>query len=474
MPPSPPYSSPSIRTPPPPRLWHQLTDALLSFVKDPASSRGTNLVELYTSFVESFEAKIDQMALVQIVVEAAKQLYPSRPFVAEGVCGDSARLQPSRRPTPPRPSPPEIDRATALLTGLLAKRARLGPSAALVCEMSCVSLRLKKASSEGVSPPLPPADLAELLDACKRELAAGKKALDALPEGEDPVVHAAYYEAAAAYHRVRGPAQSFFEAAMLFLGYAPADALTPAVRAAAGGRGWAAPRLRPPPPHTHRLRRCSQARQSLAVDVALAALVGEGVYNFGEGAPRRGARGRRCAGFTPPAPPSPPPMAVCAHPILASLAGSPHAWLGALLRAYQVGSIDVFNAVVAEHRAAFEAQPALAANVPVLREKAALLAFMELAAAKPGTDRALPIAEVSRVTRLPADQVEWLVMRALSLGLVRGAIDGVAGVVHVTYVRPRVLDDAQVVAVRERIEDWRAKAHKMLVQIEDNTSELFK
>jgi 26S proteasome regulatory subunit N9 len=65
-------------------------------------------------------------------------------------------------------------------------------------------------------------------------------------------------------------------------------------------------------------------------------------------------------------------------------------------------------------------------------------------------------------------------MRALSLGLVRGAIDGVGGVVHVTYVRPRVLDDAQVVAVRERVEEWRAKAHKMLLQIEDNTSELFK
>ena len=99
---------------------------------------------------------------------------------------------------------------------------------------------------------------------------------------------------------------------------------------------------------------------------------------------------------------------------------------------------------------------------------------MELAASKPGTDRAIPIAEVSRATRLPADQVEWLVMRALSLGLVRGSIDEVGGLVHVTYVRPRVLDDAQVVAVRERIEDWRAKAHKMLLHIEDSTVELFK
>jgi 26S proteasome regulatory subunit N9 len=168
------------------------------------------------------------------------------------------------------------------------------------------------------------------------------------------------------------------------------------------------------------------------------------------------------------------PIAVSTHPILASLSGSPHAWLADLMRAYQSGSIDGFNQVVSEHRAAFEAQPALAANVSVLKEKIALLAIMELAATKPGVDRSIPVADLSRVTRLPGDQVEWLVMRALSLGLVKGSIDEVSQVVHFTYIRPRVLDDAQVSAIRERIEDWRDKAHKMLLKIEDSTTELLK
>jgi 26S proteasome regulatory subunit N9 len=219
----------------------------------------------------------------------------------------------------------------------------------------------------------------------------------------------------------------------------------------------------PPPPSI-------QARQTFAVDIALAALVGEGVYNFGEGA-------------------TPPPLfcfyksqpshcsqfrAVSAHPILASLSGSPNSWLADLMRVYQAGSIDGFNSVVSEHRTAFEAQPALAANISVLKEKIALLAVMELASTRPGSDRSIPVAELSRVTRLPGDQVEWLVMRALSLGLIKGSIDEVSQVVHFTYVRPRVLDDAQVSAIRDRIEDWRAKAHKMLLNIEDNTTELFK
>ena len=41
-------------------------------------------------------------------------------------------------------------------------------------------------------------------------------------------------------------------------------------------------------------------------------------------------------------------------------------------------------------------------------------------------------------------QVELLVMKALSLGLVKGSIDQVDKKVHMTWVQPRVLDRNQV------------------------------
>lgn len=41
-------------------------------------------------------------------------------------------------------------------------------------------------------------------------------------------------------------------------------------------------------------------------------------------------------------------------------------------------------------------------------------------------------------------QVELLVMKALSVGLVKGSIDEVDGRVHMTWVQPRVLDLQQV------------------------------
>lgn len=45
------------------------------------------------------------------------------------------------------------------------------------------------------------------------------------------------------------------------------------------------------------------------------------------------------------------------------------------------------------------------------------------------------------------DQVELLVMKALSLGLVRGSIDEIEQKCHMTWVQPRVLDRKQVIII---------------------------
>lgn len=63
---------------------------------------------------------------------------------------------------------------------------------------------------------------------------------------------------------------------------------------------------------------------------------------------------------------------------------------------------------------------------------------------RPSTDRQLTFEEIAAETRLPVNEVELLVMKALAQGLVKGAIDQVDGRVHMTWVQPRVLDKQQV------------------------------
>jgi 26S proteasome regulatory subunit N9 len=66
---------------------------------------------------------------------------------------------------------------------------------------------------------------------------------------------------------------------------------------------------------------------------------------------------------------------------------------------------------------------------------------MEMTFKRPATDRQLTFEEISRETRLPVNEFESLVMKALAQGLVRGAIDQVASNVHMTWVQPECWTD---------------------------------
>jgi len=58
--------------------------------------------------------------------------------------------------------------------------------------------------------------------------------------------------------------------------------------------------------------------------------------------------------------------------------------------------------------------------------------------------RQLTFQEIAATTKLPEDQVEMYIMKAISKGLLKGAIDEVSRTVHMTWVQPRVLDRQQV------------------------------
>lgn len=119
------------------------------------------------------------------------------------------------------------------------------------------------------------------------------------------------------------------------------------------------------------------------------------------------------------------------------------------------------------------AQPALTSNQALLTQKISILALMELAFKRPSDQRTIPFQDVSVASKLPLDevnyfisshsypflysypshsvsplwtcnlfsnaQVEHLIMKALSLKLVRGTIDELDKTVTITWVQPRVL-----------------------------------
>ncbi len=89
-------------------------------------------------------------------------------------------------------------------------------------------------------------------------------------------------------------------------------------------------------------------------------------------------------------------------------------------------------------------QSALVAFDAAIKEKVALVCMMELASQRPAGERSLSFVDIATATRLPVEQVEWLLMRAMSVGLIRGSIDEVDQVVHVSYIKVLCVSYAHV------------------------------
>jgi 26S proteasome regulatory subunit N9 len=88
-------------------------------------------------------------------------------------------------------------------------------------------------------------------------------------------------------------------------------------------------------------------------------------------------------------------------------------------------------------------------------------------------NRSIPFATISSETKLPLDEVEILVMKALSLGLIKGTIDQVDSVVRVNWVQPRVLDRNQIKGMQERLTKWTEDVNKTALTMEKEAVDVY-
>lgn len=179
----------------------------------------------------------------------------------------------------------------------------------------------------------------------------------------------------------------------------------------------------------------------VAFSLGLAALLGEDVYNFGE---------------------------LLAHPVLQSLKGTNREWLVDILYAFNAGDIAKFE----ELRPKWEAQADLNGKQETLFAKIRLLALMELIFKRHAHDRTIKFSTISEVARVPIEQVEHLVMKALATELVKGTIDEVSQEVTMTWVQPRVLDIAQVGSLQTRMAEWWKNIETTIKLIKDEVPDV--
>lgn len=163
----------------------------------------------------------------------------------------------------------------------------------------------------------------------------------------------------------------------------------------------------------------------------MAALVSDSIYNFGE---------------------------LLLHPILDALTNSEDdAWLRDLVFAFNRGDLTAYDRL-SDH---IEDNKLLDQHSDHLRQKIYLAALTESVFRRPPHDRAMSFATIAQETKVRPQEIEHLVMKALSLGLLRGTIDQVDQVAHITWVQPKVLDMKQIGAMRQRLIDWDSSVNQL-------------
>ncbi|GJQ85275.1 putative motif in proteasome subunits, Int-6, Nip-1 and TRIP-15 [Trypoxylus dichotomus] len=224
-------------------------------------------------------------------------------------------------------------------------------------------------------------------------------------------VHGRFYLLASQYYRILGDHAQYYRTALRYLGCIELDTLD------------------------------LQMQQQHAFYLGLAALLGEGVYNLGE---------------------------LLAHPVLQTLKATENAWLVDLLYAFNSGDINKFESMKPKWSSIAD----LAAQELFLRQKISLLCLMEMTFKRPSHNRQLTFTEIANETKLPLNEIELLVMKALSQGLVKGAIDQVASTINMTWVQPRVLDRSQIAGMIDRLNDWCKHVNTMENLLEEKASEI--
>lgn len=232
--------------------------------------------------------------------------------------------------------------------------------------------------------------------------------------GVDTSVYANYYKAQAFYHKLGGLSAEFYRNALLYLSYTSLESLS------------------------------EQERLQMAFDLGISALVGEDIYSFGD---------------------------LLAHPIIESLVGTEAEWLHHLLHAFNKGDIPKYEQLVGQYEQQLASQPILIQHVARMKEKISILCLIELIFARHALERSVPLSVIATATKVSLDRVELLVMKALSLKLLKGKIDQINQTFNVTWVQSRVLTLSHIEHMRNGLQEWTKKVNQASLYIEQGTPE---
>mmetsp|Transcript_11883 Transcript_11883/g.12807 ORF Transcript_11883/g.12807 Transcript_11883/m.12807 type:complete len:359 (-) Transcript_11883:935-2011(-) len=207
-------------------------------------------------------------------------------------------------------------------------------------------------------------------------------------------VYSRYYKALSELYQIEEKHTEFYSAALLYLSYSTIDDFS------------------------------IMEKRNLAKRVALSSVLSETVFDF----------------------------AVFLQSPLLSYLNEDQLWLSNLVHIMNEGNVRGLKILVADK--SLENFPLAISKWPQIQAKVVHLAVLNLILSLNPHDRNISFITLSEACQISLEEVESVVMKLMSKGLMRGRIDEVSQVVNVDWIQPRELDKVSVSSVHNQLLQW--------------------
>lgn len=101
-----------------------------------------------------------------------------------------------------------------------------------------------------------------------------------------------------------------------------------------------------------------------------------------------------------------------------------------------------------------------------------IISLLELLFEVEKDDRSLKFERIARHCQLEKNDVELMLMKAMSLQLIKGNIDEMEEVIHVSWILPRYLSRGHLEIMVRKLQDWENKMDHVIKLVEGQSEEL--
>ena len=189
----------------------------------------------------------------------------------------------------------------------------------------------------------------------------------------------------------------------------------------------------------------SEDKLSLCYKMCSAMLIGEKLYNFAE---------------------------LIEKDFFKLMHGTKYEWISNLILSFNSAKVDQFLTMMEQNKKDILENPILKDKIDFLPIKIRIAALLDLIFQKNKNERTLSFDEICKVCQTEEDKIEYISMKALSYGLIKGYIDQVDKKLIVNWIQPKYLDKEKIVLMQDRFTALIDKAQKVLGDLRENGAAL--